>query len=226
MSAASRLAFRHSFPLAVPPSHPLRPRLRRALACLEGLHPWPLAGAAGGLPRLGVRTEPLPGQDGLFDPGRPGLGLRIADDTEFPCFTLAHEIGHALDWYGLGAGTGFCSTGAVSVGGGPWPIWWAAILASDGYHHLRARQHDDFPPIQEYARYLLQPQELFARAYAQWAALASGCDSFAQELTRLLQRDPCPQWQAQEFVTIGAATTALLEPLQPPTPSPAPGGPP
>ena len=203
--------FQQVFPLAVPPRHPLRSRLERALEVLAPLHGWPAA-----LPELGIRTEPMPDRDGLFDPQRPELGVRIADETRFPCFTVAHEIAHALDWYVFGGGQGYGNRANTPL----WSEWLAAVQASASYAHLQERLHDDFPAVREFARYLLQPEELFARAYAQWAATVSASGDFAGELAPLLERDPRPQWQAGEFVTIQAATTALLRSL---TPAPAGG---
>ncbi|WP_425144984.1 hypothetical protein [Deinococcus sp.] len=200
------------FPLAVPPRHPLRPRLESALGALEPLHDWSALFGAG-LPALGVRTEPLGKLDGLFDMQRSYLGVRIADQTNFPCFTAAHEIGHALDWYVLGGADGY---GSLKRAPNPtWAHWWTAVQATPSYARLLKEQHGDFPPISEYVRYLLEPEELFARSYAQFVAVASGRDDFARELAELLKRKPTPQWPPEEFVSIQKIIRALLSAYNP-----------
>ena len=157
---------------------------------------------------IGVRTEPLRYEHGLFDHARPELGVRVADDGLYPGLTLLHEVGHALDHAVLGEGRGYAS----EDGQGPtWNAWRAATVGSDALRAVRRHLLDpDFPDEAAFAAYLLEPREVFARAFAQLTVELAGTPELRADIAALAQREPPQQWAPGDFARVRTATAALV----------------
>lgn len=201
--------FQEVFPLAVTPRHPLRAVLGSTLAvAAQWCGSFPLEA-------VGVRTEPMVAQDGLYDAARPDLGIRVADDAESPGLTLLHELAHVLDFQVLGGGTSWASHAAPqSTHFSVWQTLFAALEDTPTCLTLREHEQDTegrFRSTRAMATYLRLPQELFARAYAQWVAHQSQHPLLLAELQRQALRVPAPQWPDAEFVTLVPPVKALLQ---------------
>ncbi|MBZ9751739.1 hypothetical protein K7W42_12805 [Deinococcus sp. HMF7604] len=191
------------FGLAIPPRHPRLGALRAAADALAAL---PLTVSAALAP-VGVRTEPMRYENGLFDSAKVELGVRIADDGIFPGLTLLHEVGHALDYLVFGQGQGYAS---LTRAGSDWQTWYAACLRSDSVRRIRNRLADpDFVQEASFAAYLLEPPELFARSFAQWVASRSPVAAIHADISQLAQSDLPQQWRPADFVTLDAALVTL-----------------
>lgn len=95
--------------IAITPRHRLRPSISLAVEYIGGHFL-----ASVNMPLLGVRTEPMK-DEGLFDPLRDTLGVRVSDAAGMPAMTVLHEIGHALDYFHYGAGRDQYKSYAVAV---------------------------------------------------------------------------------------------------------------
>lgn len=195
------------FPVCVPPQHPHLPGLRRTLELLRAAQvPVP----ANVVP-IGIRTEPNDrGLQGLFDPNALWAGARVMDRARRPALTALHEVGHALDFLVLGEGVEYAS----NLGGParPWAAWDAAVNITPTIAALRTARNSAAETA-EYATYLLELPEIFARAFAQWVIDGHGTPD---ERAALDDRDRSingvltQQWPEPEFATLVPHLRALL----------------
>ncbi|MEW6420904.1 MAG: hypothetical protein AB1511_04145 [Deinococcota bacterium] len=195
------------FPLLVPPRHLLLAELReahRVLACVPDAVPEVAA--------IGVRTEPLTDENGVFEAGAAHLGARVADAKLFPGLTLLHEVGHALDYCVLGAEQGWASEGAnrTPAQTGAWTAFETAVRQSTTWQLLQAARREDLD-TEILAAYLLKPKEVFARAFAQYAVSCALESPLNMDITRLAGRRPPQQWPEDDFAMLNHALQRVLQ---------------
>lgn len=150
--------------------------------------------------------------------------------------TLAHEVGHFLDHQGID-GVGYASKIALegkttsSLDG-----WWLAVARSQAYKTLLDKQQspDKYVvtvsqtsviegvtreytsvPDRAFLSYLLGPEELWARSYAQYIAVKSGDATMLTQIARDRESKLYAesQWEAGDFVPIEQAIDALFAAL-------------
>lgn len=125
-------------------------------------------------------------------------------DASHPELTVAHEIGHFLDFSGM-PGDGFQSE-----------------IQSVAEMRRLVEALEASPTAQAIARlddrrkrsYLLNGSEMFARSYSQYIAWRSGDERMREQLDRILQSDRAAsrltQWGHGEFAPIAAAFDELF----------------
>jgi hypothetical protein len=202
--------------IAIPAGAAFAP-VRRALAAIDAVH------GDGDLPRLPVvRTRATTEAGAYVWDERNGAALRfhfsgIGSHAEL---TVVHEIGHFLDHQGLGRpGTFASEAGSVRS-------LMAAIhrsAASLSLTALRQRRVVSLeirgrriraPVNQRFVEYYLSPREQFARAYAQYIAVASQSPELLVQLeTRHLSHPGLVyhlQWTDVDFEPIRQGLDRLL----------------
>lgn len=205
--------------IAITPRHRLRPSIAQAVEYVANHFLGTVK-----MPLLGVRTEPMK-DEGLFDPLRDTLGVRVSDAAGMPAMTVVHEIGHAIDYFHYGCGRDQFKSHCVAVLNEPdqsWIDFFQVVYQTPSVQQLSKLSRtplletsDDLKDRVAYAKYLRSPHELFARVFAQYVALNSGLSLLSDELKRhLIQTDTPTQWQDQEFGTIIAAFEPILEELR------------
>jgi len=156
--------------------------------------------------------------------------LRVATGSATPGVNFLHEYGHFLDNVAFDAPI-YGSHTASSAG---WARLRAAFESSPEVQMLREklalrttqrdtamRARDDalargLARSVSHLEYLLRPQEVFARAFAQWTARRYGGRLLQKEMAAKLQRqqfDPhayVDQWHPDNFGDVSAAMEALL----------------
>jgi hypothetical protein len=142
-----------------------------------------------------------------------GMGteyVAVRGTGPWPALTTVHEMGHFLDVGAIGP------VGRMATLAGDPDM--AAVLAVvqktasiKALEELRdnARNHRE---LQHY-NYLLQPFEIWARAYAQFITEKSGSRVLQADLQRLLARDPNRQWTTEDFALVAQAIEALFKKL-------------
>lgn len=192
--------------------------VREALAAINSVH------GDGALPTIPVvRNQSRNPAEYIFD-RTDGRALRIEarNVTSFPHFIVIHEVGHFLDHQTLGTQGRFASAegwlseimeairGSAAISGlhGRIGKRYAMVINAHG-----RRQRENVS--QHHVRYLLEPEEQFARAYAQYIAIRSGDATLLAELSNrrgsiLVQRVYYEQWQDTDFVPIAQAFDRLL----------------
>jgi hypothetical protein len=153
--------------------------------------------------------------------GRP-LRLSVSRHADQPRLTVAHEVGHFLDHQALGSPGRFASVS------GRMPAVMDALAGSEAVQTLRARRGHTrvrllsldgsvrlHPISSRMVEYLLQPAELFARAYAQFIAVTSGDGPMLQELDEIRRALVSGQvyrrqWNDQDFSVVASAIDRVL----------------
>lgn len=169
--------------------------LRDALAAVDAVH------TDGRLPRIPIRRLALSRKmHGHFRHrlGGPPLDIGVHPAAPHAALTAVHEIGHFLDYSGLGGAGEFGSVAADLLG-----PWRAAVRSSEAVQRLgqlwrftqgRAQETPaggggvNYAVEQRYIEYLLQNEELWARSYAQFVAVRSGHPVLREQLDRLRRR--------------------------------------
>ena len=194
-------AFRDKVIAALPPARPEQEPVAsrvtgaagaagRALTALGGVH-----GVRGKAPDVSAATAELPtGLGGQYetatraitvDEGQPGTEL-----------TFLHELGHYVDFVSMR--TSGAAEGRAAIEG--------AIKASAAWREIMG-----LDPARR--RELVQRRELWAGAYAQWAAWRSGDDTLLDQVDDILAADHpnhLRAWSAQDFAPIAEAFDGLM----------------
>ena len=167
------------------------------------------------VPSLSIRVQALPDRDrhGAFD-GALIIVNRLSATRDL---ALVHEIGHALDRFGIGADT------RVDASTTQHPLlheWQRAVSRSRAVQELR-QLRAEMPAAQTraatYVDYLLSARELFARTYAQWLAVRSGDEALLADISRIRTGrgtvSSLIHWEADDFEPLGTALDRLMETL-------------
>jgi hypothetical protein len=157
---------------------------------------------------------------------RSGEAVRIefSPQSNTPHIDFSHEVGHFLDHQLIGEAGEYASRTADVV----LAEWRAAVDASRACQRLadlREMQRVRVPqpggrfgfvPLDRaYIRYLMRPQEIFARSYAQFIASESRESSFLDDLSELRavrvgQITYPAQWNDDDFGAIQAALRGAI----------------
>lgn len=201
---------------------------RPAMAALDEVH------GDGPLRVIPLKSREMGrGRLGGYDPnpGRHQILMSAEGRQLHPHLTLWHEVGHWLDVLALSATPGRLASGANHP---DLRAWRDAVERSDAIRTMRQWLHEPRwitgpdgrlapnprrPTHTEngHIAYLLTPEEMFARAYAQWIATRSQHAAGLTELARVLdvaQTDPYDpyrrQWSDDDFAPIAAALDRLF----------------
>lgn len=192
--------------------------LREAAAAVDEVH------GDGTLPEIPVvRIVSFETEGGFthYGNGGPPVGITVNRLGDHQGFTLTHEIGHFLDYSGIGVNQQFASVSDAVM-----QEWRDAIEASAVVKRLRELEAIPSVTLPGGAtlpvdpldlEYLLSPTELWARSYSQYIATRSGNAVLIEQLAKLRGiTDPVfslGQWTDEEFEPIAAAIDKLFEAL-------------
>lgn len=184
-------------------------RLRAAARAIESVH------GVTGLLRIPVEEISSRNTNGEFrrhgGTGRP-VAIAISSRGDHPELTLMHEVGHFLEQTAIpGHKWGVRSWGFdPSITG-----FTEAVAKTEAVAGLRnLHEGTDDPITKQYTSYLLMPDELWARCYAQYVAIRSGNPSLSEQLE--LVRSPNPlrtiesQWRDGDFKSVARAIDILF----------------
>lgn len=174
----------------------------------------------GALPETGFFTTiAQPDLGGWFDPKNVEIVINAFGPTKH--MTTAHEIGHLLDCFGIGAAGRMSSPRAKVMK--PWREavkettafkHLQGLLAAEGTIDLGGDTVDIDESFKEHVAYLLRWEELWARSYAQFIATRTGDETMLRELNDLLdseyQKLFNAQWEAKDFKAVAAAIVEVF----------------
>jgi hypothetical protein len=159
--------------------------VREPLAAIDHVHH---DGALPTIPVISTQSRD-PGRYEFRLTGGQPLRIRIREIGSHPRLAFVHEIGHFLDHQALG------TMGRFASANGRLPDLMQAINRSQSVVRLRARANQRYAFVRDMrgrriresvepniVRYMLLPEECFARAYAQYIAIRSGEPRLLEEL--------------------------------------------
>ena len=180
-------------------------RLERTLQAIDGVH------SDGDLPLISV----LPWSREGDAVSRVGEMIGIPPTGDTPELTLAHEVGHQLDWLLRDEhGTDMTDLKAVIAD----TTQFRAIRAWLQEAHDALQETPDDEAVKSFAAtcaYLLRDREMVARAYAQYVAWRSGDAALLSQIDDDLGADSAlvslRQWLYAEFLPIALQFDMLFE---------------
>ena len=148
--------------------------------------------------------------------------INISTGSSHKSMTALHEIGHFLDWSGLGSNPARGLTATESH-----PLlkeWRDAVSKTKAYKEIESRiisiekkkkksktEKDDL----RHLKYLIQKEELFARGYAQYIATKCSDPLIKSDLDKMLGSVYCKayhtQWDADDFKILSDAYDNLFK---------------
>jgi hypothetical protein len=197
----------------------MRRELEEAIEAIDRLHRAPPArpvvvrGERGGEPhiedvargRVPVYVRSLRSLEGsyrsvrLTDGANYPAEIEIDANSRFPALTFAHEYGHMLDELISKTGQAASERNERFI-----EAWRRTKLCG----RLR-RAYENRAIRAEYYAYLDMPDEVFARAYSQWAAVRSGGRMLEQLRRRQAELIPT-QWADDDFEEMARAVEEIL----------------
>ena len=147
--------------------------------------------------------------------GKPATRRIELSRTGGDAFGFVHEFGHHLDHTFFGsAGTGSKACGSARASSPEMRELMTAISRSKAHANLTNMKRHGFAHEKRGAAYMLEPHELFARAYSQYVAqrskdrrLISGLDERLSSRNTVAQH---AQWQGSDFKPIAMAFDRLF----------------
>lgn len=196
--------------------------LRDAVAAIDRVHQ---DGVLPVIPVTPVTHSPLIDRHGQFSKIAGQISIEVNPASQSAALTVVHEVGHFLDYSGLGNPGEWASEmpGAMDR-------WRAAISESRGIQRLRPLLEAgadrtietltdgtvvEYRVKQGYLRYMLRPRELWARSYAQFIAVESADLTLLHQLDDLRSRPLNrfyygEQWGNEDFLPILASIEAIF----------------
>lgn len=151
------------------------------------------------------------------------ISLRTGGFDDHPELTLAHEIGHFLDHQGAGERGVFSS-----VEDGAFAEFRRVVSQTRAIREIERLVKEsaipvmhggariEYPVDRKYLTYLLDPKEVWARAYAQYITLRSGDQTLREQLDQLRLRlrwaqvHYPSQWDDDDFAPVAEAVDRLM----------------
>jgi hypothetical protein len=188
------------------PGGPVYADIARAIGAVDQVH------QDGTLPLISIQLV-APSRFGLqggFDPVTNSIS--VASSALDLMSTCWHELGHALDEYGIARGAAPASSFDPVLDG-----WRRAVFQSQRYAEWTAiRRLATNPHIQQHMSYVTSANELWARSYAQYIATRANEPAVLAHFTQLEVDIGLPltlhyQWEVADFAPIADEIDLLFQ---------------
>lgn len=182
--------------LDVKATGPLKQSIITAIKAIDKVHD------DGVLPSIPVTASRKKTSLGVFTSTRQGgqivaKSIEVKGSGKWPALTAAHEAGHFLDLEGIGAKGSFATDKT-----GPIQKVIETARSSDAIKGIQKLQADSKGRTRRYYNYLLSPEEIWARAYAQFIAEESGDAILGKDLEAARSAQEHRQWKTADFKPI------------------------
>jgi hypothetical protein len=176
--------------------------IKEAIALIDQVHtdgvlpPIPVTGAPSKASSLG---------EFAFQSNGTASSIAVRVAGPWPRMTTAHEIGHFIDHQGFGKTPGFATNQ-------PGPL---KDLVDEIAKGATAKRIIEEAGSTRTITYMLDPNEIWARAYAQFVAVESGDATMLAELEKIRESlQPWRQWPDDEFEGIRQKIKTLFQSLK------------
>lgn len=191
--------------------------MRHTMAVIDSLH------GDGALKPIPMRTMAVKRAYGSYrSTWREALDIRLSSKIgDHRHLTLAHEVGHWLDHIGLGSGSAWGT--AKGIRSKEMQAVFDAMDATERVQGIRKALDAGFVVgadgepakmsgrVRAHYEYLMQPVELWARAYSQYVAARSGDSILGAELDLVRGRgEATGQWSDKDFKSVQGAIDLLF----------------
>jgi hypothetical protein len=195
--------------------------VRTAMNAIDKVH------GDGNLPRIPVQQSSGGRRVGEFARiGDRPKHIKISPKGSTPSLNMAHEVGHFIEYSGIPKQQYGPRIFELSP---HFKEWLATVKNSEAYAELRslksekwmANQRPDgtvgqFPVDRRYVGYLLSPEELWARSYAQYIAHRSGSSVMIKEVASVRDQPSAyrnAHWTPADFEPIAQAIDKMFKGL-------------
>ena len=179
---------------------------QHVIGLIDGIHTTP------DMPTIPIMSGSM-GAEGRYRHKLMGapVDIMLNGKAAHPELTLAHEIGHFVDHQGVGAVGVYASTSDSLMAD-----FRRIVQSSEAVSKLGdIRKLSSNRRLRDYVLYLLETEELWARAYAQYVTVKSGDARMLAQLNEIREFDKgdaikFSQWSDEDFRPIMAAIDALF----------------
>lgn len=183
----------------------IKAQMRAAIAAIDQVH------GDGVLPTIPVNSSQRSAYGYLDFYAADGTPVKIGirPTSPWPALTMVHETGHFLDLSAIGSKGSFATLTDPDM-----KAVIAAAMQTSKVKMLQAKlaATSSSQMVRMY-QYLLKPEEIWARAYAQFIATRSTSNLLKGQLEKSLIEEPDKQWSSEDFAPIGAAIEKLFTTL-------------
>lgn len=195
--------------------------VRSALATIDEVH------GDGALPEIPVVKNRRKSSLGMYTHQLytdEAVEISLSSNGTHKELTFAHEVGHFLDHHGIGRPGVWVSGGRSGSADPILQPWWDAVQKSSSYQSLldlRNQKTVEIDGIRYWIdrsslKYYLQPNEVWARAYAQYIATRGKSDVMKQQLNAIIgSKSPYKvrHWTEDDFEPIAKTMDELFRSL-------------
>lgn len=133
----------------------------------------------------------------------------ISEKCNDPMFAVLHEVGHLIDYLCIPGRYEFANNKIKNM----LSNWWKVVKKTEAYKNLAGMRPKN-GIIKKRIKYLLTPDELWARSYSQYIATKSSHPQLRKELSVNLSSLYPKQWNEDDFREIEVAIDELLRRLK------------
>jgi hypothetical protein len=142
--------------------------------------------------------------------GQTATQIGVRATGQWPALTMAHEAGHLLDLEAIGENGSF----ATAAGDAEMKKVLAAANDTESIRALRDKLNNvESMETRRGLRYLLKPEEIWARAYAQFITEQSGSPLLVRQLAAAIKMDALRQWSPEDFKPVSDAIKTMFQNL-------------
>jgi hypothetical protein len=194
--------------LTVKVSGGLKDQVNAGIAAIDAVHD---DGTLPAIPVVSTRQSYL----GFMQFNRTVDGLAastiaVRNTGQWPALTMVHETGHLLDLEAIGTKGQF----STLAGDAEMKQFLAAADQTAAIQGLRDKLNRvTSMETRRAIRYYLKPEEIWARAYAQYVSEQSGSPILLRQLDAARSAETGRQWDAEDFKPVAGAITAMFQKL-------------
>lgn len=188
-----------------------RQEISRLLQDIDNIHKLP-DGAEGIRINAGTSVSSL--GEVVLDP-KTGRPVAINISSSAPLEAVAHELGHYIDYSGLNISPNIATQTSDMA---PYASkFYDAVRETNAYKALEGFYYDGAPlpsgamPDMNYVSYLMEPHELWARAYSQYVAVESGNEALLAYHAASATAPMPESWSVDDFNIIRQAINEILK---------------